>query len=94
MRPSHASSRGGRSVSRAVKRQRKAASAPALPLPHERDEDAALGGEAPGRARPRIRQAQLDVARGLVDTECRGIPSDVPAPDGADVRRRDGGGNR
>jgi hypothetical protein len=77
-----------------VKRQREAANAPALPLPHERDENAALGGETPGQVRPRIRQAQVDVERGLVDTERRGTPSDVPAPEGADAIRRDGGGNR
>jgi hypothetical protein len=30
--------------------------------------------------RRRIAQAQKDVARGLKDTERRGMPSDVPAP--------------
>lgn len=78
-------------MSRAVKRQREAANAPALPLPHERDEDSVLAGETPGKVRPRIRQAQLDVERGLVDTERRGIPSDVPAPEGADAIRPKGG---
>lgn len=90
MRASHATSRGGRSVSRAVKRKREAANAPALPLPHERDEAAAPGGETTGKVRPRIRQAQLDVEHGLVDTERRGIPSDVPAPEGAEAIRPDG----
>jgi len=68
-------------VSLAVKRKREADDAKALPLPHERDESAALSREIPGTVRPRIRQAQFDVERGLVDTERRGIPSDVPAPD-------------
>jgi len=94
VKPRHASSRGGRSVSLAVKRKREAASGPALPLPHERDESSALGGETPGKERPRIRQAQLDVERGLVDTERRGVPSNVPAPEGAGPTRPEGGGDR
>lgn len=50
----------------------------ALMLPHERDETALP--EAPeGRGdRRRVRQAALDVEHGLVDTEARGTPSNVP----------------
>ncbi|MGH8619686.1 MAG: hypothetical protein ACREUW_18515 [Burkholderiales bacterium] len=81
MKASHASSRGGRSVSLAVKRKQAAVKSRSLHLPHERDESAAGAQDAPAVPRPRIRQAQLDVERGLVDTERRGIPSDVPAPD-------------
>jgi hypothetical protein len=55
-------------------------------LPHERDESSATERETPAAPQPRIRQAQIDVERGLLDTERRGIPSDVPAPDG-DPRR-------
>ena len=32
--------------------------------------------------RRRVAQAAADVERGLKDTERRGIPSDVPAPEG------------
>jgi hypothetical protein len=37
--------------------------------------------------RKRITQAARDVARGLKDTERRGIPSDVPAHPGGNRRR-------
>ncbi len=57
-------------------------------LPHERDERSATERETPSAPQPRIRQAQADVERGLVDTERRGIPSDVPAPDGNPRRER------
>jgi hypothetical protein len=51
-----------------------------LRLPHERDETAQP--ETPGVRGPRerIHQAARDVARGLVDTEARGTPSNVPSP--------------
>ncbi|WP_430433508.1 hypothetical protein [Methyloversatilis sp.] len=49
-----------------------------LSLPYERDEspDEAAGSEP----RAIIDQAARDVARGLVDTDRRGTPSDVPGP--------------
>jgi hypothetical protein len=49
-------------------------------LPHERDESPqseACGEHGP---RDRIRQAARDVERGLIDTEARGTPSNVPGP--------------
>jgi hypothetical protein len=52
-------------------------------LPHERDESPLQGAD---RSRMRagttdvIEQAARDIARGLVDTERRGTPSDVPGP--------------
>ena len=60
-----------------------------LRLPHERDESPlparsrAVGRErdrSSGGPRDVIRQAARDVARGLVDTERRGTPSDPPGP--------------
>ncbi|CAL94430.1 hypothetical protein [Azoarcus olearius] len=53
-----------------------------LPLPFERDEapDTPPDAREEGRPRQVIEQAASDVARGLVDTERRGIPTDVPAP--------------
>lgn len=67
-----------------------------LSLPYERDEspDDTAGSEP----RAIIDQAARDVARGLVDTDRRGTPSDVPGPpvepgqadvtgDGVDVGR-------
>ncbi|MBC7206108.1 MAG: hypothetical protein H5U27_06295 [Methyloversatilis sp.] len=49
-----------------------------LSLPYERDEspDETAGSEP----RAIIDQAARDVARGLVDTDRRGTPSDVPGP--------------
>ena len=52
-------------------------------LPHERDE--ASQPQTDERVAPRgptevIEQAARDVERGLVDTERRGTPSDLPAP--------------
>jgi hypothetical protein len=52
-------------------------------LPHERDEtpeQVATGENAPRAPSDLIKQAAADVERGLVDTERRGTPSDVPAP--------------
>ncbi len=55
-----------------------------LALPHERDEapEGQRGdpGAAPEGPREVIEQAQRDIRRGLVDTERRGVPSDVPGP--------------
>jgi hypothetical protein len=52
----------------------------ALQLPHERDESPRA--ETPGERGPRarIRQAAADVEHGLIDTEARGTPSNVPRP--------------
>lgn len=49
-----------------------------LQLPHERDESPR--SETPGQRGPRgrVRQAAVDVERGLIDTEARGTPSNVP----------------
>ena len=47
-------------------------------LPHERDESPLQGAERKPNAV--IEQAARDIARGLVDTERRGTPNDVPAP--------------
>lgn len=49
----------------------------ALRLPHERDESPQPERGVSG-PRDRIRQAARDVADGLVDTEARGTPSNVP----------------
>jgi hypothetical protein len=53
-------------------------------LPHERDESARATGdrlkEKPVPSERRISQARKDVERGLVDTERRGIPNDLPKP--------------
>jgi hypothetical protein len=64
-------------------------------LPHERDEslDSGPGHQAPRGPTEVIEQAAADVRRGLVDTERRGTPSDLPgprrrAPAGASRRRR------
>ena len=50
-------------------------------LPHERDESARDTGkhEKPARTGSDMGQAGKDVERGLVDTERRGIPNDVPS---------------
>jgi len=55
----------------------------ALPrLPHERDESAGATGdrlrESPTPSDRQISQAGEDVERGLVDTDRRGVPNDVP----------------
>lgn len=54
-----------------------------LPLPHERDQapdPGDTGGpDSPG-PRQITEQAARDIARGLCDTERRGVPSDVPGP--------------
>jgi len=51
-------------------------------LPHERDESATATGnrmtEDPTPSDRQISKAGDDVARGLVDTERRGVPNDVP----------------
>ena len=51
-------------------------------LPHERDESARATGdrlkEKPTPSGREITQAGEDVERGLVDTDRRGIPNDVP----------------
>jgi hypothetical protein len=57
-----------------------------LRLPHERDESPNTGPHPP---RPEIQQAARDVERGLVDTEARGTPSNVPR--GRGRRRRSAG---
>lgn len=54
-----------------------------LRLPHERDESPLPGVDRnaePAGPTDVIEQAAEDVERGLVDTERRGIPSDVPGP--------------
>lgn len=55
---------------------------PAPRLPHERDESARASGDRRGGKPPpsdrRISQAREDVKRGLVDTERRGVPNDLP----------------
>ena len=53
-------------------------------LPHERDESprqAAGPARAPAGSKEKIEQAARDIERGLVDTERRGTPNDVPAPE-------------
>lgn len=55
--------------------------APEPALPFERDESPNREGPA-GASRQVIEQAARDVARGVRDTERRGIPSDVPGPTG------------
>ena len=49
-------------------------------LPHEKDESARATGkhEKPARSGAEISQAGKDVERGLVDTDRRGIPNDLP----------------
>jgi hypothetical protein len=49
-------------------------------LPHERDESARGTGmhEKPARTGSTIAQAGEDVERGLIDTERRGVPNDLP----------------
>jgi len=59
-----------------------------LQLPHERDESPMPeAGEVRG-PRGRIRQAARDIERGLIDTEARGTPSNVPRGRGSGRRRR------
>jgi hypothetical protein len=57
-------------------------------LPHERDE-AAIHEPRKQVARNRrlIRQAARDVQRGLVDTEVRGTPSNVPTQSATAAKR-------
>jgi hypothetical protein len=53
-------------------------------MPHERDESARATGdrlrETPVPSERRISGAGRDVAGGLVDTDRRGVPNDVPGP--------------
>src|SRR5262245_49200904 len=52
-------------------------------LPHERDESPLPGvdrAREPAGSTERVEQAARDVARGLLDTERRGIPNDLPPP--------------
>ena len=59
-----------------------------LLLPHERDEAAiAEPQRVVARHRKLVRQALRDVEHGLVDTEARGTPSNVPV-ERAPTRRR------
>jgi hypothetical protein len=54
-------------------------------LPHERDESPVAGADPslePTGPTGVIEQAARDVARGLVDTERRGTPNDLPRPGG------------
>ena len=57
---------------------------PSERMPHERDESAAPTGsrldEQPIPSGRKISQAREDVERGLVDTDRRGIPNDLPKP--------------
>lgn len=54
-------------------------------MPHERDESASASGNRLDQPLPpsgaKISQAHKDVERGLVDTERRGIPDDIPNSD-------------
>ena len=59
-----------------------------LQLPHERDESPMPEAGATRGPRDKIRQAARDVERGLVDTEARGTPSNVPRGRGPGRRRR------
>lgn len=52
---------------------------PAPSLPHERDQSPDAPTKKTG-PRSIIRQGARDIERGLVDTEARGIPDNVPAP--------------
>ena len=51
-------------------------------MPHERDESARSSGERSSESRPppdqQIVQAHDDVERGLIDTDRRGTPDDIP----------------
>lgn len=59
-----------------------------LQLPHERDQSAQPEAGAVHGPREKIRQAARDVADGLIDTEARGTPSNLPRPSGRRQRRR------
>jgi hypothetical protein len=52
-------------------------------MPHERDESAVSNATHDNEPRPpsedRVEQAHNDVKRGLVDTDRRGMPDDIPA---------------
>jgi hypothetical protein len=56
-------------------------------LPHERDETAANETDGVRGPREDIAQAARDIERGLVDTEARGTPSNVPSPHRQSTRR-------
>ena len=51
-------------------------------MPHERDESAGASGDRDDHEQPasrrQITQAHKDVERGMVDTDRRGTPNDVP----------------
>jgi len=47
-------------------------------LPHERDESARPEPKLGTGSRQRVRQAASDIESGLIDTEARGTPSNVP----------------
>jgi len=59
-----------------------------LQLPHERDESPLPETGAVRGPRDKIRQAARDIERGLVDTEARGTPSNVPRSRGGGRPRR------
>jgi hypothetical protein len=52
-------------------------------MPHERDESAVSNATPDNQRRPpskdRVEQAHKDLQRGLVDTDRRGTPDDIPA---------------
>jgi len=58
-----------------------------LQLPHERDESPMPEAGTLRGPRGKIRQAARDIERGLVDTEARGTPSNVPSPRRTRMRR-------
>jgi hypothetical protein len=51
-----------------------------LKLPHERDESPRPHTDQDKAPPDLIKQAARDIERGLVDTERRGTPSDLPPP--------------
>jgi hypothetical protein len=59
-----------------------------LQLPHERDESPMPEAGGVRGPRDKIRQAARDIERGLIDTEARGTPSNVPRSGGSGPRRR------
>lgn len=62
---------------------RAAPNRPRAKMPHERDESARSAGNRLDEALPpsgrQISQAHEDIERGLIDTDRRGIPDDVPS---------------
>lgn len=62
--------------------ERETPNRPNQKLPHERDESSGSTGDRLDEDLPpserQISQAQKDIAAGLVDTDRRGIPDDVP----------------